>query len=43
MFSQKKGALLVTVPVHNRDIPRGTLISILNQARFSVEELLELM
>ncbi len=33
----------VTVPVHNIDIPKGTLKSILNQAGLSVEDLIKLL
>jgi len=39
----KKGNLLVTVPTHTKELPLGTLRSILRQARMSVEELKELM
>lgn len=31
----------VTIPYHNRDIAKKTLLSILKQAKLSVEELLE--
>ncbi len=31
----------VVIPYHKRDIPKGTLISILKQAGFNKEELLE--
>ena len=37
----KKGNLLVTVPVHNRDLNPGTLHSILRQSKLTVEELLQ--
>jgi predicted RNA binding protein YcfA (HicA-like mRNA interferase family) len=39
----KKGNLLVTVPLHTRDINPATLKSILRQARLSTEELLEIL
>ena len=35
----KKGNLLVTVPMHNKDLKPETLKSILRQARISIEEL----
>ena len=39
----KKGNLLVTVPDHPRDLPPGTLRSILRQARLTPEEFIELL
>jgi predicted RNA binding protein YcfA (HicA-like mRNA interferase family) len=39
----KKGNLLVTVPLHTRDINPATLKSILRQARLSTKELLEIL
>ena len=39
----KKGNLLVTVPTHTKELPIGTLRSILRQARMSVEEIKGLM
>lgn len=36
------GNRLATLPMHNRDVPLGTLRSILRQARLSIEEFLEL-
>ena len=35
----KKGNLLVTVPMHNKDLKPETLKSILRQAKISLEEL----
>jgi predicted RNA binding protein YcfA (HicA-like mRNA interferase family) len=35
--------LLVTVPMHSNDLKRKTLISIIRQAGYSVEEFLELL
>jgi predicted RNA binding protein YcfA (HicA-like mRNA interferase family) len=35
----KKGNLLVTVPMHNKDLKPETLKSILRQARISKEEI----
>lgn len=34
----RKGILTVTVPMHARDLRRGTLASILRQARMTVDE-----
>ena len=39
----KKGNLLVTVPMHARDLNPATLRSIVRQARMSVDELLALL
>ncbi len=39
----KKANLLVTVPLHNRDLQKSTLASILRQARISIEELSSLL
>jgi len=39
----KKGNLLVTVPVHSRDLNPETLRSILRQARLSAAELKEFL
>ena len=33
----------ITVPIHNRDLKRGTLLAILNQANLSKEQFLELL
>jgi len=35
----RKGTLTATVPIHARDLSRGTLASILRQARMTIEEL----
>jgi len=35
----KKGNLLVTIPMHNKDLKPETLKSILRQARISIEEI----
>ncbi len=35
----KKGNLLVTIPMHNKDLKPETLKSILRQAKITVEEL----
>jgi len=39
----RKGTLTVTVPMHSGDIKRGTLASILRQARMTPEEFRELL
>lgn len=39
----RKGTLTVTVPMHARDIKRGTLNSILRQARMTAEEFRRLL
>lgn len=33
----------VTIPVHNKDLPKKTLLSILKQAKLSLQDLLEMM
>jgi predicted RNA binding protein YcfA (HicA-like mRNA interferase family) len=38
-----KPALRVTLPFHNADLKRRTLMSIVEQAGFSIEEFLELL
>jgi predicted RNA binding protein YcfA (HicA-like mRNA interferase family) len=38
-----KSTLLVIVPLHNRDLKRGTLQSIIKQAGLTIEEFLELL
>ena len=41
---KKEGvAFLVTVPLHRRELPRGTLRAIVEDAGLSVEEFLELL
>ena len=39
----KRGNLLVTVPMHNRDLHKTTLKSILGQEKMTVEEFRELL
>ena len=39
----KKGDLRVTVPVHPRDIKKGTVRAIIQQTGLTVEEFLELL
>lgn len=34
---------VITVPMHSRDVPRGTLSGILEDAELSVEEFVDLM
>ena len=40
-IQMKKSNLLVTIPVHNRDLNKSTLKSILRQAKLTVEEFKE--
>ena len=37
----KKANLLVTVPLHKRDLQKATLASVLRQAKMSIEEFKE--
>ncbi|MGB9714814.1 MAG: type II toxin-antitoxin system HicA family toxin [Thermodesulfovibrionales bacterium] len=39
----KRGNLLVTIPMHSKDINHGTLKSIIRQAKLSTEEFLSLI
>jgi len=39
----KKGDLRVTVPVHSRDLKKGTVHSIIEQAGLTVEEFMEFL
>ena len=39
----KKGNLLVTVPMHSKDLNPNTLKSILRQSKITVEELRDLL
>ena len=39
----KKGNLLVTVPMHNRDLKIETIKSILRQSKMSFDEIIELL
>jgi predicted RNA binding protein YcfA (HicA-like mRNA interferase family) len=43
LFHQTRRELRVTVPVHTKDLPRGTLKSILAQAQLTVEEFRDLL
>jgi predicted RNA binding protein YcfA (HicA-like mRNA interferase family) len=43
LFHRNKSRLKVTIPIHNKDLPPGTLKSILRQAGLSVEEFLDLL
>ena len=43
LFHRTKPALRVTVPIHSRDLPMGTLKNILRQAGLSVDEFLKLL
>ena len=42
-LQMKKGNLLVTIPMHNKDLSPETLKSILRQAKLSVDEFIELL
>lgn len=39
----KKGNLLVTVPMHNKDLKIETIKSILRQSKMSFDEIIELL
>jgi len=43
LFHSTRPELRVTIPIHNKDLPRGTLKSILRQADLSVEDFLDLL
>lgn len=43
LFHNNRTELKVTLPIHTKDIPTGTLKSILRQANLSVEEFIELL
>ena len=43
LFHRTKPKPRVTLPVHNKDLPPGTLKSILRQAGLSVDEFVELL
>lgn len=43
LFHRTRPELKVTIPIHNKDLPQGTLRSILRQADLSAEEFLELL
>lgn len=43
LIHRSRPELKVTIPIHNKDVPQGTLKSILRQAGISVEEFLELL
>jgi len=42
-LQMKKGNLLVTIPVHSKDLTIFTLKSILRQARINIDEFMELL
>ncbi len=33
----------VTIPIHDKDIPKGTLANIIRQSRLTIDEFLELL
>jgi len=43
LFHKIRPDLKVTLPIHNKDIPVGTLKSILRQANLSVERFIDLL
>jgi predicted RNA binding protein YcfA (HicA-like mRNA interferase family) len=43
LFHRSNAKLRVTIPIHNKDLPQGTLKSILRQAGMSLEEFLGLL
>jgi len=43
LYHPDKPDVLVTIPVHNKDLPKGTLKNILRQAELSVDDLLTLL
>jgi len=43
LFHETKLDLNITIPIHSKDIPRGTLKRILKQAGLSTEEFLRLL
>ena len=43
LFHRTDPARKVTIPIHNKDLPAGTLKSILRQAGISVAELIDLL
>jgi predicted RNA binding protein YcfA (HicA-like mRNA interferase family) len=43
LFHSVRPELRVTIPIHSKDLPSGTLKSILRQADLSVEDFLELL
>ena len=43
LLHRTRPELKVTIPIHSKDLPQGTLKSILRQAGLSVEEFLELL
>ena len=43
LFHRTRSELRVTLPIHNKDLPPGTLKSILRQAGLSVDEFIALL
>ena len=43
LFHRSKSELRVTLPIHNKDLPPGTLKSILRQAGLSVDAFIALL
>lgn len=40
---KNKNGLGVTIPMHGKNLPKGTLNSILKQANISIDELIKLL
>jgi predicted RNA binding protein YcfA (HicA-like mRNA interferase family) len=43
LFHRKRAELRITIPVHNKDLPEKTMMSILKQADISEEDFLKLL
>ena len=43
LFHQRKKELRITIAIHSKDVPNGTLKGILRQADLSIEEFLRLL
>lgn len=43
LYHPDNADILVMIPIHNKDLPKGTLRNILRQAEMSVEELNKLL
>ena len=43
LFHRSRPELRVTIPIHNKDMPIGTLKSIIRQAGLTTEEFLDLL
>jgi len=43
LYHSEKPGLLVTIPVHTKTLPKGTLKNILRQAEMTVDELINFL